>query len=90
MKPFIRLSEGRRGAAILRLQEIVSTHTVETRGMLGGTDSASIDLGGSIEDWRVIGAGESSIMSSSWSSSTVGVDTGVGDVTSICVLNGSL
>lgn len=49
------------------------------------TDSATIGLGGSNEDRRDIGAGESSIISSS-----LGVDTGVGDVISICVKKGAL
>jgi hypothetical protein len=47
--------------------------------------SASMCLGGSREDCREIGAGESSIISSS-----AGVEMGVGDVTSIEVHEGIL
>lgn len=39
-------------------------------------------------DWRGIGAGESSIISSS--SCSLGVESGVGDVTSICEQKGAL
>lgn len=49
------------------------------------TDSATIGLGGSNDDRRDIGAGESSIISSS-----LGVARGVGDVISICVKKGGL
>lgn len=62
----------------------------DATGMLIETDSATIGLEGSSEPWRVFGAGESSTISSSWSSSMVGVEIGVGVVTSICVQKGVL
>jgi hypothetical protein len=50
------------------------------------TDSAMMGLGGSKEDCREIGAGESRLISSS----AAGVDPGVGEVNSNCVKKGAL
>lgn len=79
--PFALVNEGLRKAAILRLRGVNKGLGGEM-GQCDETYSAAIAFGGSRDDCLEIGAGESSIMLSS-SSSTVGVVIGVGEVTSM-------